>query len=47
MGVVSARWVAYAGVGASQLQGAVRRSPLATTTTTYGATVGIAYRNRR
>lgn len=44
---LSARWVAYAGVGASQLQGAVRRSPLATTPTTYGATVGIAYRNRR
>jgi outer membrane scaffolding protein for murein synthesis (MipA/OmpV family) len=44
---LSARWVAYAGVAASQLQGAVRRSPLATTPTTYGATVGIAYRNRR
>lgn len=44
---LSARWVAYAGVGASQLQGAVRRSPLATTSTTYGATAGIAYRNRR
>jgi MipA family protein len=44
---LSARWVAYAGVGASQLQGAVRRSPLATTATTYGATAGIAYRNRR
>jgi outer membrane scaffolding protein for murein synthesis (MipA/OmpV family) len=44
---LSARWVAYAGVGASQLQGAVRHSPLATNATTYGATVGIAYRNRR
>lgn len=44
---LSARWVAYAGVGASQLQGAVRHSPLATTTTTYSATAGIAYRNRR
>lgn len=44
---LSQRWVAYAGVGASQLQGAVRRSPLTTTPTTVGATVGVAYRNVR
>lgn len=38
-------WVAYGGVSASQLQGAVARSPLATRTTVYSATVGVAYRN--
>lgn len=38
-------WVAYGGVSASQLQGAVARSPLAMRTTVYGATVGVAYRN--
>lgn len=43
---LNARWVAYAGVGASQLQGAVRRSPLATTATTFSASAGIAYRDR-
>lgn len=44
---LSRRWVGYAGVGASQLLGATRRSPLATTPTTYSATLGIAYRNTR
>lgn len=44
---LSPRWVAYAGLGASRLQGAVRRSPLASTPTTYSASVGIAYRNLR
>jgi outer membrane protein len=38
-------WVAYGGLGVSQLQGAAARSPLATRTTTYGATVGLAWRN--
>ena len=42
---LSRRWVAYGGLQVSQLQGAVRRSPLATRPTTYGATVGLAYRN--
>lgn len=44
---LSPRWVAYAGIGASQLQGAVRHSPLTTTRTTYSASAGIAYRNAR
>ncbi|QHE77963.1 MipA/OmpV family protein [Hydrogenophaga sp. PBL-H3] len=39
------RWVAYGGLNVSQLQGAVARSPLATRTTTLGASVGLAYRN--
>jgi MipA family protein len=38
-------WVAYGGLSVYQLQGAVARSPLATRTTTYGATLGLAYRN--
>lgn len=42
---LSRRWVAYGGLQVTQLQGAVRRSPLATQPTTYGATVGLAYRN--
>jgi MipA family protein len=42
---LSRHWVAYGGVGASQLQGAVARSPLVRRTTTYGATVGLAYRS--
>ncbi len=39
-------WVAYGGLGVSQLQGAAARSPLATRPTTYSATVGLAWRNR-
>jgi MipA family protein len=39
-------WVGYAGLGMAQLQGAARRSPLATRPTTYSAGVGLAYRNR-
>ena len=39
-------WVGYAGLGMAQLQGAARRSPLATRPTTYSAAVGLAYRNR-
>jgi outer membrane protein len=39
-------WVGYAGLGVAQLQGAARRSPLATRPTTYSAGVGLAYRNR-
>lgn len=39
------RWVAYGGLNVSQLQGGVARSPLATRTTTWGATVGLAYRS--
>jgi outer membrane protein len=35
-------WVGYAGLGMAQLQGAARRSPLATRPTTYGAGVGLA-----
>ncbi len=38
-------WVAYGGVGASQLQGAAARSPLTGRKTAFGATVGVAYRN--
>lgn len=38
-------WVAYGGVGVSQLQGAAARSPLAGRQTAYGATAGLAYRN--
>ena len=38
-------WVAYGGLSVYQLQGAVARSPLATRTTTFGATLGLAYRN--
>lgn len=39
-------WVGYAGLGMAQLQGAARRSPLATRPTTFSAGVGLAYRNR-
>ena len=38
-------WVAYGGVGVSQLQGAAARSPLVGRQTAYDATVGLAYRN--
>jgi MipA family protein len=38
-------WVAYGGVGVSQLQDAAARSPLVGRQTAYGATVGLAYRN--
>jgi MipA family protein len=41
---LSRRWVAYGGVNVSQLQGATARSPLVGRVTTYGATVGLAYR---
>ena len=39
------RWVAYGGLSAYQLQGAAARSPLVTRSTTFGATLGLAYRN--
>ena len=42
---ISRHWVAYGGVGVSQLQGAARRSPLATRPTTWNASVGLAYRS--
>jgi MipA family protein len=42
---LSRRWVVYGGLSASQLQGAVARSPLVGRVTTYGARVGVAYRN--
>lgn len=42
---LSRHWVAYGGVGVSQLQGAASRSPLVGRQTAYGATVGLAYRN--
>lgn len=42
---LSRHWVAYGGVGVSQLQGATARSPLVGRETAYGATVGLAYRN--
>ena len=42
---ISRHWVAYGGVGVSQLQGAARSSPLTTRPTTYSATVGLAYRS--
>lgn len=41
---LSRRWVAYGGANVSQLQGATARSPLVGRVTTYGATVGLAYR---
>lgn len=42
---LSEHWVAYGGVGVTQLQGAAARSPLTGRRTAYGATLGIAYRN--
>jgi outer membrane protein len=42
---IGRHWVAYGGVGMSQLLGAARRSPLATRPTTWSATVGLAYRS--
>ncbi|MBX3609496.1 MAG: MipA/OmpV family protein [Hydrogenophaga sp.] len=44
---LSQRWVGYAGIGVSQLQGAVRYSPLTTHSTNTSANFGIAYRNVR
>lgn len=38
-------WVAYGGVGVSQLQGAAARSPLVGRKTAFSATLGVAYRN--
>lgn len=43
--VVNHNWVAFAGLSASQLQGQAARSPLVTGRTSYGASVGIAYRS--
>ena len=42
---LSQRWVAFGGMGASQLLGTAARSPLVHRVTTLGATVGVAYRN--
>jgi MipA family protein len=42
---INRHWVAYGGVNASQLQGAVARSPLVRRVSTYSATVGLAYRS--
>jgi len=47
MGVMTAlnrHWVAFGGVGFSQLRGDARRSPLTVRPNTYSATAGIAYR---
>lgn len=41
---VSARWVVFGGVGLSSLVGDARRSPLVSRGTTWGASVGLAYR---
>lgn len=43
---INRHWVGYAGLGVAQLQGAARRSPLATRPTTFSAGLGLAYRNR-
>lgn len=42
---LSRRWVGFAGVSVSQLQGDAARSPLVTSRTVYGASVGLAYRS--
>jgi outer membrane scaffolding protein for murein synthesis (MipA/OmpV family) len=44
---LSERWVAYGGVGVSQLQGAAARSPLVGRRTVASASIGLAYRDRR
>lgn len=41
---LSRHWVAWGGVGVSQLQGPARRSPLAEAPRGYSASVGLAYR---
>jgi len=43
---LSERWVAFGGLGLSQLQGAAARSPLVGRKTVYSASIGLAYRNR-
>jgi MipA family protein len=43
---LSERWVAYGGVGLSQLQGAAARSPLVGRRTLASASIGLAYRDR-
>lgn len=43
---LSERWVAYGGVGVSQLQGAAARSPLVWRRTVASASIGLAYRDR-
>ena len=40
------RWVVFGGLSVSQLQGAAALSPLVGRKTTYGASLGLAYRNR-
>lgn len=44
---LSEHWVAYGGVGVSQLQGAAARSPLVGRRTVASASIGLAYRDRR
>lgn len=41
---VSARWVVFGGLGLSSLVGDARRSPLVSRATTWGASLGVAYR---
>ncbi len=43
---LSERWVAYGGLGVSQLQGAAARSPLVGRRTVTSASIGLAYRGR-
>lgn len=43
---LSERWVAYGGLGVSQLQGAAARSPLVGRRTVASASIGLAYRGR-
>lgn len=43
---LSEHWVVWGGVGVSQLQGAVARSPLVGHRTVVGASIGLAYRDR-
>lgn len=43
---LSQRWVVFGGLSVSQLQGAAASSPLVGRQTTYGASLGLAYRNR-
>lgn len=43
---LSEHWVAYGGLGVSQLQGAAARSPLVGRRTVTSASIGLAYRDR-
>jgi outer membrane scaffolding protein for murein synthesis (MipA/OmpV family) len=44
MTALSRHWVVWGGVGASQVQGDARRSPLTVRPTSFSASLGLAYR---